>query len=138
MNGCSFRQLLRHNFKLVSTSTQENLFSQRFHFKANRKIIGSSKKWYQALLLFYMKITENFECFQYFNFETFVKKLEYRFVVEITMIESITDLYKTALLEANVKINRMETTKWTYHKEYNFASSFFVFLKILFQYVNLL
>ena len=29
--------------------------------------------------------------------------------------------------EANVKTNRMATTKWTYHKEWNFASNYFIF-----------
>ena len=33
-------------FELVFVLTLENNFSQRFHFKANRKSIGSSKKRY--------------------------------------------------------------------------------------------
>ena len=48
---------------------------------------------------------------------TFFKKLEYRFLVETTKIEST---FKTALSETNVKTNRMATTKWTYHKEWSF------------------
>ena len=32
--------------ELVFVLSQENAFSQRFHFKANRKSIGSSKKQY--------------------------------------------------------------------------------------------
>ena len=43
-----------------------------------------------------------------------LKKLENSFVVESTMIESETYPYKTALSEANVKANRMGSTKWTY------------------------
>ena len=39
--------------------------------------------------------------------------------------------------EANVKTNKMVSTKWTYHKE-RFASNYFIFLKILFQFINLL
>ena len=61
-----------------------------------------------------MTITGNFERFLYFNFETsFLKntnpfqKLEYRFLVESTKIESTIFPYKTALSEANVKINRI-------------------------------
>ena len=69
-----------------------------------------------------MTITGGFECFQYFNFETnflktenlFPKKLENRFVVENTKIESVTYSYKTTLSEANVKTNRMGSTKCQY------------------------
>ena len=90
-----------------------------------------------------MTITGNFECFQYFNFETtflkkenlFFKKLENSFVVESTTIESVTYPYKTALSKANVKTNRMGSAKWTYHKEHSFASIYFS--KILFQSKNL-
>ena len=32
----------------------------------------------------------------------------------------------------------MGSTKWTYHKELSFASNYFIFLKILFQFKNLL
>ena len=52
--------------------------------------------------------------------KTFFKKLEYSFLVESTNIEKATFLYKTILSEANVKINRMESTKCTYHKEWHF------------------
>ena len=41
----------------------------------------------------------------------------YRFLVEATKIANTSLPFKTALLEANVKINRMATTKWTYLKE---------------------
>ena len=65
--------------------------------------------------------------------KTFFQKLEYRFLVETTKIEN-TFQFKTALLEANVKTNRMVTTKWTYYKEGSFASNRFIFLEILFQF----
>ena len=80
---------------------------------------------------FYVTISGNFERFQYFNF---FKKLEYRFLVESTKIENALFPYKTAISEANVKTNRMMSTKWTYHKERSFASKYFVFWKILFQF----
>ena len=64
--------------------------------------------------------------------QTLFKKLEYRFLVESTKIDNITFPYKTALSEANVKTNRMGSTKWTYHKEQSFASNYFPFSKILF------
>ena len=89
-----------------------------------------------------MTIGESFKRFQYFNFETnflgkenlFQKKLEYRFLVEATKIENTPFPFKTALSEANVKTNRMATTKWTYHKEWSFASNYFIFLENLFQF----
>ena len=95
----------------------------------------------------YETITGNFECFQDFNFKKnpkkenlFFRKLENSFVVESITIESVTYPYpyKTAPSEANVKTNRMGSAKWTYHKEHSFASIFFIFVKILFQYKNLL
>ena len=61
------------------------------------------------------------------------KKLEYCFVTESTKIEYVSFPYKTAILEANVKTNRMVSTEWTYHKKRSFASKYFVFLKILFE-----
>ena len=66
--------------------------------------------------------------------KTFYKKLECRFSVETTKIENTSFPVKTALLEANVKINRMAITKWTYHKEWSFASNYFIFLENLFQF----
>ena len=69
--------------------------------------------------------------------KTFFKKLEYRFLIESTKIENALFPYKTAMSEANVKLNRMVSTKSTYRKEWNFASNYFIFLKILFQLNNL-
>ena len=42
--------------------------------------------------------------------QTFFKKLEYRFLVGMTIIENKTFPYKTALTESNVKTNRMWST----------------------------
>ena len=101
MNGCSFQKLLRHNLSWFLPQ-QKNVFSKRFYFKANRKSKGSSKKtilWIFGIFgIFYVTVAGNFECFQYFNFETnflknenlFLKKLENRFVVESTTTESLT------------------------------------------------
>ena len=66
--------------------------------------------------------------------KNFSKKLEYRLLVETTNIEKASIPFKTALSEANVKTNRMATTKWTYHKEWSFASNYFNFLENLFQF----
>ena len=70
--------------------------------------------------------------------KTFFKKLEYRFLVESTKIENASFPYKTAITEPNVKTNKMVTTKWTYRKKRSFASNFFIFLKILCHFKNLL
>ena len=81
-----------------------------------------------------MTISGNFERFQYFNFETDFQEnenlfqLEYRFLVESTKIENASFPYKTAISEANVKTNRMVSTKSTYHKERSFASNNFKIL----------
>ena len=63
--------------------------------------------------------------------------MEYRFLVESTNIENVSIAYKTVMSEANAKANRMVTTKWAYHKERSFASNYFIFLRILFQFKNL-
>ena len=61
--------------------------------------------------------------------KTFFKKLENRFLVETTKIETTSFTFKTALSEANVKTNRMGTTKWTYHKEWSFTSNYSIFFE---------
>ena len=55
--------------------------------------------------------------------KTFFKILGYRFLVERTKIENVAFPYRTVMLEANVKTNRMVSIKWTYQKERSFASS---------------
>ena len=93
-----------------------------------------------------MTINENFVHFQYCNFETdflenenfLSKKREYRFLVERTKIEKTSFPYKTVISEANVKTNRLVNTKLAYHKERRFASNYFIFSKVLFQFKNLL
>ena len=64
----------------------------------------------------------------------FLKKLEYPFLVETTKIENALFPFKTALPKANVKTNRMATTKRIYLKEWSFASTYFMFLKNLFEF----
>ena len=66
--------------------------------------------------------------------KTFFKKLEHCFLDETTKIENTSFPFKTALSEANVKTNRMATTKLTNHKEWTFTSNSFVFLENLFQF----
>ena len=88
-----------------------------------------------------MTISGNFERFNtlalkiiFWKTKTFFKKLEYRFLVETTKIENTSFPLKTALSEANVKTDRMATTKWTYHKEWSFASNCFIFWEIRFRF----
>ena len=59
----------------------------------------------------------------------FKKKLEYRLLVERIKIEKVSLPYKTDILEANVKANKMVTTKWAYHRERSFASNYFNFFE---------
>ena len=66
--------------------------------------------------------------------KTFSKKLEHCFLVERTKIEKASFPYKTAKLEANVKTNRMVTTKWAFHRKQGFTSNCVFFLKVLFQF----
>ena len=42
--------------------------------------------------------------------------MKYCFLVEATKIENTPFPFKTALSEANVKTNRMATTKWIYQR----------------------
>ena len=56
--------------------------------------------------------------------KTFFKKLDYRLSIENPKIENVSFSYKTTLSGANVKTNSMVSTKWTYKKEWSFASNF--------------
>ena len=66
--------------------------------------------------------------------KTFLKKLEYCFLVETIKVENTSFPFKTALSEANIKTNRMATTKWTYLNNWSFASNSFIFLGNVFQF----
>ena len=70
--------------------------------------------------------------------KTFFKKLEYRLLVESTKVENASFSYKIVISEAYAKTNWKVSTKWIYQKERSFASDYFTFLKILFQFKNLL
>ena len=81
-----------------------------------------------------MTISESFKRFQYFNFEinfleneNLFQKPEYRFLIETARIKNTSFPFKSAQSEVNVKTNRMATTKWTHHKEWSFASDYFIF-----------
>ena len=78
-----------------------------------------------------MKILKDFNTLTlkqiFLKTKPFFRKLEYRFLVESTNIENALFPYKTALSEANVKINWIVSTKWTNHKKRIFASNYFIF-----------
>ena len=64
--------------------------------------------------------------------KTFIKKLKYCFLVECTKIENAPFPYKTAISKPNVKTNRVVGTKWTYHREWSFASTYLFYWKFCF------
>ena len=82
--------------------------------------------------MFLCKNYLNFERFQYFNSETSFlentnpfQKTAVMFLVESAKIEIATWPCKTVLSEANIKTNRMGSTKWIYHKEQNISKFYF-------------
>ena len=85
-NGFSFQQVLQQNWVGFCLNTGKRFFLE-VSFSSQQKEDGSSKKRY------------------------FLKKLEYGFLVERTKIEKASFPYKTAISEANVKTNRMVSTK---------------------------
>ena len=101
---------------------------------------------YERLACFHVTISESFKRFKYINFKiqifrktkTLFQKTVVLLLVEATKIENTSFPFKAAPSEANVKPNRIATTKWTYHKERNFASNCFIFLENLFQFYHLL
>ena len=58
--------------------------------------------------------------------------MDNRFLFESNKIENALFPYKTAISEANVKTNRMVSTKRNYNKERSFASNYSFFWKFCF------
>ena len=70
------------------------------------------KDWRSACL--YVIISGNFECFEYFDFETDFLENENLFqklLVGSTKIENASFPYKTDISKGNVKTNRMTSSK---------------------------
>ena len=63
----------------------------------------------------------------FMKMKNFFKKLEYRYLVGNTKIENVSFPLKITISEANVKTNRMVSTKWTYHEKRSFVSNYFIF-----------
>ena len=79
-----------------------------------------------------MRIIENFVHFQCLTLKkvlwktkTFFENMEDRCSVENTTIESALFPYNTALSKAKVKVNIIESTKWTHHKQRSFGTTLF-------------
>ena len=53
----------------------------------------------------------------------------------MSISKTATFPWKTALINC-IKTIRMESKKWIYHKEKSFSSNYFLFLKMLFQFMN--
>ena len=72
--------------------------------------------------------------------ENFFKKLEYWILVKVVRLKMHHLRTKLKpMSEANVQKNSIRSTKWTYHKERIFASTYLnLFLNNLFQFKNLL
>ena len=66
------------------------------------------------------------------------KKLEYSFLVESTKNENASFPSKTAISEASVKTNRMVNKNGPITKNIVLPATALFFLKILFQFMNLL
>ena len=96
-------------------------------------MVAPSSKFYSKIWVVFNSLTLK----QIFwKMKTFFKKPEYHFLIESTKIENTSFPYKTTISEASVKTNIMLTTKWTYRKEWSFASNYFIFQKFLFQFKN--
>ena len=57
--------------------------------------------------------------------QTLFKKTAVMFLVESAKIETATWPYKTVLSEANVRTNRMGSTKWIYSQKQNISKFYF-------------
>ena len=113
----------------------------RFFCLGFKKVVRKDCK----IRCFHVTISESFKHFQnltlkqiFWKTKTFFKNLDYHFLVEVTKIESTPFLFKTALSEAIVQTNKMVNTKWTYHKEWGFASYYLFFWENLFQFYKFL
>ena len=147
MNDCSFQKILRQNLGWFLSWHWKTLFLRGFILKSTERgylLLKDGTKDFQNSPLFarstcfYVTISGNFERFQYFNFEIDFLENENIFQNENAFFWKCIISYKTTISEANVKTNRMVSAKWTYHEERSFSSNYFIFLRILFQFNNLL
>ena len=142
MNGCPFQQVLRQNLGWFLSQHWKTLFPRGFILRPAERaqiLLKMILGIFKIDRYVFMFLIQQFNLRQIFwKAKAFFKKLEYSFLVESTKIENASFLQKTAISEANVKTNKMVSIKWTYHKERSFVSNYFLFLKNLFQFKNLL
>ena len=129
-------------FYMITASVLKGL---KVLFKTYRKSAGSSKNdtidfqispLFERSTCFYVTISGNFEVV---NFETDLLGNKNLFQkTRVLFFENPSFPYKTAILEADVKTNRMVNMKWTYHKEQSFASNYYILSKILFPFKKFL
>ena len=93
------------NYEFKSTSYEFKCTSYEFKFTGYElsQRVASSNPWVTILNL----------------------RVASRLLVESTKIENASFPYKTVISEANVKINRILSKKWTYHKGRSFGSNYF-------------
>ena len=72
MNGCSFHYILLQNLSWLLSQCGKTLIIGGFILKPTeiRARFFQNSPQFERSACFYMTITGNFECFQYFNFET--------------------------------------------------------------------
>ena len=132
MNGCSFQQVLRQNFGWFLSKHCKTLFLRGFILKPTERGQVLSKNGtrdfqnktpFDRSACFHVTISENFKCFQYFNFENifwktknFFKNWSSVFQLKALKVLNTSLPYKTVRSEARVKTNRMVSTEVTYHK----------------------
>ena len=137
MNDCSSQQVLRQNLSWFLSEHLKMLFLRGFILKEALRLRDQHVFLWQSVET--LNIFNTLALKQIFwKTKTFFKKLEYRFLVESTEIKNASFPHKTVISEANVLTNTMVSTEWTYHIKRSFASNYFIFLKILFQFENFL
>ena len=153
MDGCTFQQFYCKIWVSFCLNTGKRGFSQRFYFQEKRKSLGFSKDCtmdfqnsplFERSACFYVVISENFEHFQYFNFDTDFLEHEIFFQqtnFQLNALRLKGHHFHTKLTYQKPMLRQIEwyiTTKWAYQRGLTFASNYFIFLKVLFQFKDLL
>ena len=102
-----------HEHFVTQTGKKSKTALKRFYVSGGPRAEGPKKQIPKILNDFNTLILKQI----FWKRKTFFKKPEYNFLVKSTKIENASFPYKTTISEANVKTNRMVSTKWTYHKE---------------------
>ena len=141
-------------FGLVFVLTLENaVFLRGFIFKRTERaqvlpkdgtMDFQNSPLFERSACFYVVISENFEHFQYFNFDTDFLEHEIFFQqtnFQLNALRIKGHHFHTKLTYQKPILRQIEwyiTTKWAYQRGLTFASNYFIFLKVLFQFKDLL